>query len=135
MDIKTGRPNHIEDYLIKLHKGGWFTWSDPKNKIYANLRLTAKIWNLSYTGNDHEEGMIDNPYSKPSESDCTNGLKALQDSWDAEHDSYKSKRRAEYKSVADQLDQLYHDMTAGKLDGTGEWHKSIKAVKDKYAKS
>ena len=30
----------------------------------------------------------------------------------------------------EQLDQLYHDMTAGKLDATGEWHKAIKAVKD-----
>ena len=73
--------------------------------------------------------------SKPSESDCTNGLKALQDSWDAENESYKSKRRDEYKSVVDQLDQLYHDMTANKLDSTGEWHKAIKAVKDKHAKS
>jgi len=25
-------------------------------------------------------------------------------------------------------------MTAGKLDATGEWHKAIKTVKDKYAK-
>ena len=40
----------------------------------------------------------------------------------------------EYKSINIQLDQLYHDMTAGKLDATGEWHKSIKAVKDKYPK-
>ena len=36
--------------------------------------------------------------------------------------------------IAEQLDQLYHDMTAGKLDATGEWHKSIKAIKDKYPK-
>ena len=39
-----------------------------------------------------------------------------------------------YKSLPDQLDQLYHYMTAGKLDATGEWHKAIKAVKDKYTK-
>ena len=32
--------------------------------------------------------------------------------------------------VVEQLDQLYHDMTAGKLDATGEWHKAVKAVKD-----
>ena len=115
MDYKTGKPNHIEDYLITVRNGQWFGWSDSKNKVYANL-------------------VVRDGGSKPSESDCTNGLKALQDSWDAEHDSYKSKRRKEYKSVADQLDQLYHDMTAGKLDGTGEWHKAIKAVKDKHAK-
>ena len=78
--------------------------------------------------------MISNPRSLPTEKQCTDGLKALQDAWDLENDSYKSKRRAEYKSVVDQLDQLYHDMTAGKLDGTGEWHKAIKTIKDKHAK-
>jgi hypothetical protein len=36
MDIN-GRPNHIEDYLVKLHTGQWFGWSDSKNKVYANL--------------------------------------------------------------------------------------------------
>ena len=110
------RPTHIEDYLVTVRGGQWFGWSDSKNKVYANLIV-------------HDGG------SKPTEKECTDGLKALQDAWDLENDSYKSKRRAEYKSVADQLDQLYHDMTAGKLDGTGEWHKAIKAVKDKYAKS
>ena len=39
-------------------------------------------------------------------------------------------RADEYASIKEQLDQLYHDMTAGKLDATGEWHKAIKAVKD-----
>jgi hypothetical protein len=110
------RPTHIEDYLVTVRTGQWFGWSDSKNKVYANLIV-------------HDGG------SKPSELDCTNGLKALQDAWDLENDSYKSKRRDEYKSVVDQLDQLYHDMTANKLDSTGEWHKAIKAVKDKHAKS
>jgi len=40
------------------------------------------------------------------------------------------KRVSEYPRTNIQLDQLYHDMTAGKLDATGEWHKAIKAVKD-----
>ena len=40
------------------------------------------------------------------------------------------KRKKEYKDFGYQLDLLYHDMTAGKLDNTGEWHKHIKAVKD-----
>ncbi len=128
MDITTGRPNHIEDYLAQLHTQQWFGWSDSKNKIYANLILHPKIYDAS------SKGLVNNPHSKPSESDCTAGLKALQDAWDLENDSYKSKRRTEYKTIADQLDQLYHDMTAGKLDATGEWHKAIKAVKDKYTK-
>ena len=35
-----------------------------------------------------------------------------------------------YASVGDQLDMLYKDLLAGKLDNTGTWAKHIKAVKD-----
>ena len=103
-----GRANHIEDYLVTVRGGQWFGWSDSKNKIYANLIV-------------HDGG------SKPSESDCTNGLTALQDSWDAEHDSYKSNRRKEYPSIADQLDDIYHN-------GIDGWKATIKVTKDKYSK-
>ena len=85
MRIPDGRPDHIEDYLIKVRTGQWFGWSDSKNKIYANLIV-------------HDGG------SKPSEADCIAGLKALQDAWDLENDSYKSKRREEYPSIADQYE-------------------------------
>ena len=44
-------------------------------------------------------------------------------------------RASEYKELKEQLDLLYHDMTAGKLDNTGEWHKHIKKVKDDNPKS
>ena len=103
------RPTHIEDYLITVRKGQWFGWSDSKNKVYANLVV-------------HDGG------AKPSESDCTNGLKALQDAWDLENDSYKSKRKAEYPSIEDQLDDIYHN-------GIDGWKATIKTTKDKYAKS
>ena len=103
-----GRSNHIEDYLVTVRTGQWFGWSDSKNKVYANLVV-------------HDGG------SKPSEADCTNGLKALQDAWDLENNSYKSKRRAEYPSVVDQLDKIYHS-------GIDAWKVDIKTVKDKYAK-
>jgi hypothetical protein len=33
----TGRPDHIEDVLVKLHKGQWFGWSDSQNKVHKNL--------------------------------------------------------------------------------------------------
>ena len=103
-----GRANHIEDYLVTVRKGQWFGWSDIHNKIYANLIV-------------HDGG------SKPSESDCTNGLKALQDAWDLENNSYKSQRKAEYPSVVDQLDDIYHN-------GIDAWKATIKATKDKYPK-
>jgi len=35
-----------------------------------------------------------------------------------------------YNSFGDQLDMLYADMLAGKLDTTGTWATHIKAVKD-----
>ena len=104
-----GRADHIEDYLITVRGGQWFGWSDSKNKIYANLIV-------------HDGG------SKPSESDCTNGLKTLQDAWDLENDSYKSKRRDEYPSVVDQLDLIYHS-------GIDVWKAKIKETTDKYPKS
>ena len=40
---------------------------------------------------------------------------------------YQRKRLAEYPSMADQLDDIYHN-------GVDEWKKTIKAVKDKYPK-
>ena len=104
-----GRADHIEDYLVTVRTGQWFGWSDSSNKIYANLKV-------------HDGG------SKPSEADCTNGLKALQDAWDLENDSYKSKRRAEYPDYATQLDDIYHN-------GIDGWKATIKAIKDKYPKS
>ena len=104
-----GRADHIEDYLITVRTGQWFGFSDPDNKIYSNLIV-------------HDGG------SKPTESDCTNGLKTLQDAWDLENDSYKSKRRAEYPDYATQLDDIYHN-------GIDGWKATIKAIKDKYPKS
>jgi len=39
-----------------------------------------------------------------------------------------------YGEIGDQLDQLYVDMLAGKLDATGTWAIAIKAVKDAHPK-
>ena len=103
---RDGRPDHIEDYLVTVRLGGWFGWSDSKNKVYENLIV-------------HDGG------TKPSESDCTNGLKALQDAWDLENDSYKSKRRDAFPSIAEQLDMQYWDS----VNGTTTWKDAIAKVK------
>ena len=78
------RPEHIETALAALHGGQWFGWTDSKNKIYANLIV-------------HDGG------SKPTETECTDGLAALQSAWELEYDSYKSKRRDAFPSLAEQL--------------------------------
>ena len=109
MRFPDGRPDHIEDYLITVRKGQWFGWSDPDNKIYTNIIV-------------HDKG------SKPTEKQCTDGLAALQAAWDLENDSYKSKRRAEYPLIVDQLDQIYNE-------GIDGWKATIKTIKDKYPKS
>ena len=104
-----GRANHIEDYLVTVRTGQWFGFSDPNNKIYENLIV-------------HDGG------SKPTEKEGTDGLAALQAAWDLENDSYKSQRRAEYPSLEDQLDDIYHN-------GIDAWKATIKTIKDKYPKS
>ena len=58
------RPEHIEDYLVSLHTGQWFGWSDSKNKVYANLIIH------------------DNQYTKPTEQECIDGLAQLQADYD-----------------------------------------------------
>ena len=124
MDFKTGRPNHIEDYLVTVRLGQWFTWSDPTNPIYANL-------------------VVLDGGSKPTETECTDGLAALQSAWDLEYVSYKSQSRlgvgttSGYDTIENQLDQLYHDMQDGKLGvaaTTGSWYVGITSVKTAFPK-
>ena len=107
MDLKTGRADQIEDYLLTVRSGQWFGWTDSKNKVYANLVV-------------HDGG------SKPSEADVNAGLKKLQDDFDTK--DYSRKRSKEYPSVVDQLDDIYHN-------GIDAWKATIKATKDKYPKS
>ena len=120
-----GRADHIEDYLVTVRTGQWFGWSDSKNKIYANLVV-------------HDGG------SKPTESDCTNGLAAMQATWDEKNKEYKIQRvvgigtTAGYDTITNQLDQLYHDMKDGKLGvaaTTGSWFVGITSVKTAIAKT
>ena len=47
----------------------------------------------------------------------------------------RATRKEGYGDIGDQLDLLYKDLLAGKLDATGEWAKKIKAIKDANPKS
>ena len=44
--------------------------------------------------------------------------------------NYQRDRKSAYPDIGDQLDNLYKDILAGKVDATGEFAKAIKAVKD-----
>ena len=106
MRFPDGRPDHIEDYLITVRTGQWFGWSDADNKIYSNLVV-------------HDGG------SKPTETECTDGLAALITAWDLQFDSYKSLRRAAYPSQEEQWDMQYWDQ----VNGTTTWKDAIAKVK------
>ena len=49
---------------------------------------------------------------------------------DEQDNGYVRDRQESYPALGEQLDLLYHDMSAGKGDKTGEWYKAVKKVKD-----
>ena len=60
-----------------------------------------------------------------SESDIKNKIDELEADYAAKQ--YQRNRAAEYPSIKDQLDDIYHN-------GVDGWKTTIKAVKDKYPK-
>jgi len=82
MDIN-GRPNHIEDYLVSLHTGQWFGWSDVKNKIYANLII------------------LDDSKTKPTEQECIDGLAQLQSDFDTKQTNAETKKASGKQKLLD----------------------------------
>ena len=83
MNINTGRPDHIEDYLASLHKGQWFGWSDSKNKVYANLII-------------HDDSK-----TKPTEQECIDGLAQLQSDYDTAQTNSETKKASGKQKLLD----------------------------------
>ena len=77
------RPNHIEDYLVSLHTGQWFGWSDSKNKIYANLII-------------HDDSK-----TKPTEQECIDGLAQLQSDYDTAKTNAETKKASGKQKLLD----------------------------------
>ena len=75
---------------------------------------------------------LDEEETEPSSDAIAAEVTRLQSIYD--NNAYQRTRATAYPELKEQLDLLYHDMTAGKLDATGEWHKAVKAVKDATAK-
>ena len=61
----------------------------------------------------------------PTEKQIQDELTRLQAEYEAKE--YQRKRKAEYPSIADQLDDIYHN-------GIDGWKATIKITKDKYPK-
>ena len=110
----------LENYLVDLHTGGWFGWSNSNNKVYANLIIHPKVSN--------ELGeMINNPHTKPSESDCTAGVAAMQADWDGKE--YARKRKTKYDAL-NQFELISDDAT----NGTTTHKDAIAAIKAAHPK-
>ena len=67
------------------------------------------------------------PENKPTDEEIKEEVvkqeKLIQDT------QYQRDRAPSYPEITEQLDLLYHDMTAGKGDKTGEWYKAVNKVK------
>jgi len=68
---------------------------------------------------------LDTEQTKPTENELIVEVARLQAEYDAKE--YQRNRAAEYPSIADQLDKIFHD-------GIDEWKETIQAVKTKYPK-
>ena len=58
------RPSKIEEALAQMHTGQWYGWTDSKNKIYSNLKLSDKV---GVDGN-----IVDNPITELPTEEAVN---------------------------------------------------------------
>ena len=98
MDFTTGRPDHIDDYIRTIKNGQWFGWYEGGTKEGAWVGQDK----MTYANLTILDGS-----TKPTESEINAGLKAMQDAFDAK--DYARKRADAYPSLADQLDDIYHN--------------------------
>ena len=90
--------------------------TEATSEIESAKPLYAQVNNerREFTDSEYDQAIEDLAQSKLDEQD--NG--------------YARDRQQAYPALAEQLDMLYHDMTAGKGDKTGDWYKALKKVKD-----
>ena len=105
-----------------------------KVKLYC--KANSKVANFGRDGNvtlqndgsgDYIKDWSVDGLSKPTDSQLASYETAGNK--EQNNNNIRLTRRLAYGSIGDQLDLLYKDMLAGKGDSTGEWFKSIKAVK------
>ena len=87
---------------LKVESSG-VRYSDPKGEVYE---ITGDI----------------------SDSKITE-IETKADAILAEYDAKQYQRDRQYPEIGEQLDMLFHDMTAGKGSKDGEWYKVVAKVK------
>ena len=102
-----------------------YTRSREPNNIDAvtALNIPAFSWDLPAT--DYSKLSVPSGQTKPTESAIATKLAELRTEWN--NSNYQRQRSAEYPSVVDQLDDIYHN-------GIDAWKATIKTTKDKYPK-
>ena len=110
VDRITGRPNHIEDVLVDLHDGQWFTFTDGEHKTYDDLII------------------LDDSKDTPTKKSLTDALSKAQSDFD--NVAYIRNRRPAYPSIGDQLDMIYKD----NLNSTTTHKDAVEVVKTKWPK-
>ena len=90
--------------------------TEATSEIESAKPLYAQVNNerREFTNAEYDQAIEDLAQSKLNEQD--NG--------------YARARQESYPALGEQLDMLYHDMTADKGDKTGDWYKAVKKVKD-----
>ena len=99
---------------------------EANSKIYKDELENYKLQNDG--SGDYIHTWNVSGLSKPTDSQLATYETARNT--ETNNDVIRATRRLAYGTIGDQLDLLYKDMVAGKLDTTGEWAKAIKAVKD-----
>ena len=89
-------------------------------KINPNAEVSVNGSNINTCEIEWHNGTT--PISK---ADIETKMAELQTEYD--NNKYQRDRAAEYPSIKDQLDKIYHE-------GIDEWKKLIKVTKDKYPK-
>ena len=110
--------------LKKLGITEWVLHGEPTNESEFN-KMFRKVTGADDNGSAIES---DNPNDFGVTCDqIVEKQKELQADYDSKQ--YQRDRKISYPEIKEQLDLLYHDMTAGKGDKTGEWYKAVNKVK------
>ena len=95
-------------------------------KFTGDVPLTEELFNKINWKKDDGTFTTTNPHSELTWSKVDTEIKRLQTEYD--NNDYQRNRKAEYPSIADQLDDIYHN-------GIDGWKATIKTTKDKFPKS
>ena len=110
-------------------------------KVKKYLEANSKTWEAEQTNIALQSDDGEAPYIKtwnvsglaePTADQLTSHNSSA--TTEENNNRVRKTRKIAYGDIGDQLDLIYKDIVAGKLDTTGEWAKAIKAVKDANAK-